>query len=159
MSNEQSQEEKLTGEFRILGKNLADVARAAWNNPERQRLQSEIEKGLSEMRESLIKEYEHFRASPTAKKVRDDVENLGNVMLNNETEMKIRSELISALKDVNKELENLATQMSASSEDKAPTDEKVEPDATRWDSSTNQMVDDSPGVNETAEETKKEEAP
>lgn len=130
MSKEHSQGEKLTDEFRILGKNLADAARAAWDNPERQRLQSEIERGLSEMRESLVDEYEHFRASPTARKVKEDVENLGNHILDSETETKIRSELISALRQMNQELENLATQLRTSGEREAGAGQESEPATT-----------------------------
>lgn len=108
MSEDKIPEESLADEFRNLGKNLADTAHAAWDNPERVKMQSEIENGLSELGTTLNREYEHFRESPTAKHLKEDVDDFSERVRNSEVEMKIRSEFVSALQQVNNELEKLA---------------------------------------------------
>lgn len=109
MSEETPGEENLTEEFRRLGKNLVDAARAAWDNPERQRMQGEIERGLSEMRDSMRKEYEYWRESPTGQKVRQDVASLGDKIRESDIENKVRGEMISTLHQLNEELQNLTS--------------------------------------------------
>lgn len=107
MSEETPDEANLNEEFRKLGKNLVDATRAAWDNPERQRMQGELERGLTEMRESMRKEYEYWRESPTGQKVRQDVANIGERIRESDVENRVRSEMISTLNQLNEELQNL----------------------------------------------------
>lgn len=116
MSEEKPGEGNLTEEFRKLGKNLVDAARAAWDNPERQRLQGEIERGLTEMRDSMRKEYEYWRESPTGQKVRQDVSNIGEKIRESDIENKVRGEMISTLHQLNEELQNIANRWSTTQE-------------------------------------------
>lgn len=127
MSENKISEDNLKEEFRKLGKNLADTARAAWDNPERKKLQQEIEEGLSEMRGSLSREYEHFRQSPAAQRLKKDVQDIGERVRNSEIEGKIRNELIIALHQVNIELENLTTRWSDSSDVDPHPDDTSDP--------------------------------
>jgi hypothetical protein len=43
----------LTADFRALGENLKDAVRTAWASEERERLQSEIERGLASLSQTL----------------------------------------------------------------------------------------------------------
>ena len=47
MSEDKKSEDNLINEFQTLGENLVNTFRAAWDNPERQRLQKEIEDVLA----------------------------------------------------------------------------------------------------------------
>ena len=104
--NEPSQD-NLVEEFRKLGKNLIDTAHAAWNHPEREKVQKEIEKGLAELGDSLNQEYEHLKESTPVERIKLDVDNIRERVRESETEEKIRNGLLTSLHQVNKELENL----------------------------------------------------
>jgi hypothetical protein len=48
----------LAADLRALGENLKDALRAAWTSEERERLQSEIERGLGSLRQTLHQTFE-----------------------------------------------------------------------------------------------------
>ena len=48
----------LAADFRALGENLKDALRAAWTSAERERLQSEIERGLASLGQTLGKTFD-----------------------------------------------------------------------------------------------------
>ena len=121
MSEEKTTDANLKEEFRNLGRNIADAARAAWDTPERQKLQSEVEAGLMEMRSTLKQEYENFNESPAGQKLKQETSDLGDKVRSQEIEGKIRSELVSALQQVNKELQNLTDHLTTQ-----PGDESTE---------------------------------
>lgn len=126
MSENNPQEESLADEFRNLGKNLADSARAAWDTPERVKLQSEIESGLSELSTTLNREYEHFRESPTAAQIKEDVDDFSERVRSSEIESKIRSEFVSALHQVNSELEKLTSRWTSTPSEASETEPGAE---------------------------------
>lgn len=115
----EEKDDSIAKEFRNLGKNLADAARAAWDNPERQRLQSEIESGLSEMGSTMRQEYEHWQESPSGQKVRKDVTNLSDRIRESDVENRVRNEMITVLHQLNQELENLKSRWTAEDEGEA----------------------------------------
>jgi hypothetical protein len=112
MSESPPPEDNLTEEFRSLGKNLADAFRAAWERPERKKLQNDIENGLAEMGSTLKTEFDHVRESPTGQRIRTEVDDLGKRVRSGEMEAKIREELLAALRIVNQELEKVSTRLS-----------------------------------------------
>jgi hypothetical protein len=117
MSEEQPQEEKLGEAFRNLGKNIVDVFRAAWESPERKNLQEELESGLNEFSNSIKKEVDEFAATPTGQQIKSDVESIKESIRSGETEAKVRSEVLNALRIVNTQLERISQEFS---EKKAP---------------------------------------
>jgi len=121
-------EETLADEFRLLGKNLVDTAHAAWDSPERQRLQKEIEEGLSELGTTMTREYEQFRESSTGQKLRDDVNDISERVRSSEIDTKIRADLISALQQVNTELEKITNRWASTFTDESETE--TQPDDT-----------------------------
>jgi predicted nuclease with TOPRIM domain len=48
----------LAADLRVLGENLREALRAAWGSAERDRLQSDIERGLASLRETLGRTFE-----------------------------------------------------------------------------------------------------
>jgi len=119
-------EETLADEFRLLGKNLVDTAHAAWDSPERQRLQKEIEEGLSELGTTMTREYEQFRESSTGQKLRDDVNDISKRVRSSEIDTKIRADLISALQQVNTELEKITNRWASTFTDESETETQAD---------------------------------
>ena len=114
MNIEKENEGNLSEEFRKLGKNLVDAAQTAWESPERKKLQSELEKGLSEFQGAMKEEIDHWRESPTAKQVKADIEDVRERVRSSELEQNIREELLVALQSVNAELEKIGSRWTAS---------------------------------------------
>ena len=127
MSEDKKSEDSLINEFQDLGENLVKTFRAAWDNPERQRLQQEIEDGLVEMRSTMKQEVESFRESPTGQRLKSDVDDFQDWVKDSNTEDQIRSELIKALNIANTELKKVADKLSAwNSAPTEPQEEKAE---------------------------------
>jgi hypothetical protein len=98
-------ESELSEEFRKLGSNLKDALEAAWNSPDRQRLEQEIKTGLRQAAEALADLAEEAVESETGKKLRTEVEALGDRVKSGELETKIRKDVLDALQKLNSELE------------------------------------------------------
>jgi hypothetical protein len=105
MAENQTPEGNLTAQFRELGKNLTDVLRAAWDQPERKRLQQEIANGLSELGSTLKEETEKFTESPTGQRLKTDVSNVTQRVQSGEMETRVRQELLSALQTANQRIQ------------------------------------------------------
>ena len=100
-----SDEEKLTEEFRNLGKNIFEMIQAAWDHPERKNMQQEIESGLRELGNSLRREAKDFSSSPAGEQFKADIEDLGERFRTGEAQVKLREELLSALQTANLEMQ------------------------------------------------------
>jgi hypothetical protein len=114
MAETQKSESTLVEEFRYLGQNLIEVLHAAWDSPERRRLQQEIGEGLSDLAVTLRQEIQVFQESPTGQKLREDVEDLRQRIRSGEAEAQVRGELLTALQRVNSELAKAAERWNAS---------------------------------------------
>jgi hypothetical protein len=107
MSDQTPPNEDLADEFQALGKNLVDAMRAAWNSPERKRLQQEIEGGLQELEYTLKREVDAFSKSSTGQQIKEDVNRISEKINTKQTPELIRQELIKALQTANVELQNI----------------------------------------------------
>jgi hypothetical protein len=105
--NQQPSEENLTEEFRNLGKNLMEAVRAAWESPERRKLQQEIHSGLNELGATIRKEAESIGESPAGQRIKSEVKDAQQRIRSGEVEARVRDELLSALKTVNTELQKV----------------------------------------------------
>jgi len=105
-------ESELSEEFRKLGSNLKDALDAAWNSPGRQRLEQEIKTGLRQAAEALADLAEEAVESETGKKLRTEVEALGDRVKSGELETKIRKDLLDGLQKLNSELERARNRRS-----------------------------------------------
>ena len=107
MTEKPSTEEGLAEEFQALGKNLMEALRAAWEKPERKRVQEQVLTGLNELGSTLKREADHFVASSTGQQIKTSVEQVGERLRSAETQEKIRQELLKALQIANAELQKV----------------------------------------------------
>jgi hypothetical protein len=112
MSENKPPEESIADELRNLGKSLAETLQAAWESPERRKLQQEIEAGLLEMRSTLKREVDNFSQSSTGQRIKTDVNGVQQRIRTGEMEEKVRSEMINALRLANAELQKVATHLA-----------------------------------------------
>ena len=115
-------EDNLADEFRNLGKNIIDAVHTAWERPERQRLQEDIERGLSEFGAAIRQEADKFSESPTSQRIKTDAEKIHTRFKNGEFETKVRDELLTALQTVNSELEKVKDKFKVSEPEQAPNE-------------------------------------
>jgi hypothetical protein len=100
-------DEKISDGFKTLGDNLAGLLRAAWDRPERAKVQEEIETGLQELGHALNRVVDDVAESDFGKKVKTDLAGLKGKVEKGEVEEKVAGEIRSALGSVNAELEKL----------------------------------------------------
>lgn len=112
-------EDNLNNEFRNLGKNLVEAIHAAWENPERKKLQQDIESGLSELGGAVKSEIEKIQTSSTGQQIKSDLEDLQSRIKDSEIESKIREDLIKTLKAVNMEITKLSEKWKTSHQESA----------------------------------------
>lgn len=115
-------ESEVAQEFRRLGENLQDILRTAWESPERKKLQSEIKVGLAELETSLNKAATEFRESPTGQRLKTEVENLGERVRSGEVEGRLRTDLLSLLRQLNIRLEEASEPGPQADADTDPTE-------------------------------------
>jgi hypothetical protein len=126
MDSEDRPENDVTNQFRMLAQNLARTLNAAWESPERKRLQSEIEQGLAELTATLKREANAFEESPTGQRMKENVQELGQRVTSPETEDRVRQEILKALRSVNSELEKTAQRWESRESGSEPTEESNE---------------------------------
>jgi len=102
MSEQPEKEGSLAEEFRQLGDNLVKAMQALWESPERKRLENELAKGASELSSTLKREAERLTSGGVAKQVRAGA---------GEMSLRLREELVSALKAANTSLAEAATRL------------------------------------------------
>lgn len=105
MSDQPPQEENLADALHKLGENLLQTLQTAWDSPERKRLQQEIEAGLNDITQTVKRQVDDFKQSPTGQQLKVDIEELGERVRSGEAEAQLRQELLKALKLINTELE------------------------------------------------------
>lgn len=105
-------DENISDGFKTLGDNLAGLLRAAWDRPERARVQEEIETGLHELGGALSRAIDDVAESDFGKKVKTDLAGLKEKVGKGEVEEKVAGEIRSALDSVNTELEKLIRKLS-----------------------------------------------
>jgi hypothetical protein len=127
MSDNVPEEDKLAEEFRNLGKNLFGVLQAAWDHPERKRMQAEIENGLREFSNSIQREADNFSKSNTGEKIKSDIGEFGKRINSGETQSRIYEDIISALKTANSELSKVIEKIDQDkSQSTAPASDETE---------------------------------
>lgn len=127
MSENPEHEEGLASEFRALGKNLVSALNAAWESPERKRMQSEVLSGLNELGATLQKEVDNLSNSDASQQVKSSVEQIGERIRSSETQMKVRQELLSALKTANLEIQKVIDRWSVQPDDEPSEAQPAEP--------------------------------
>jgi hypothetical protein len=130
MTDNPQPEGNLEDEFQALGKNLVAALRAAWDTPERKRVQEQLITGMNELGTTLKHEADNFSTSPAGQQIKNGVEQVSERLRNAETQEKVRLELLNALKSANNELQKVIDRWSAwsagSSEDNASQEKPPE---------------------------------
>lgn len=127
MSDEQPNESNLAKEFRQLGDNLVKAMRAAWDSPERKRVESEISSGVSELSRTLRNEAERLTSSGVAQHVKAGAGEMGT---------RLREELVSALKVANAHLAEAAVRLENRAGETGEGQSSANPGAEEAQSST-----------------------
>jgi Ser/Thr protein kinase RdoA (MazF antagonist) len=91
-------------ELRQLGQNLIEALRGAWDSEERKKLLQEIEAGLGDLGATLSQATQDFSSTPTGQTLKADLNDFQERLRTGEVENKVRSEILNALKAVNREL-------------------------------------------------------
>jgi succinate dehydrogenase/fumarate reductase flavoprotein subunit len=123
MDDKQPLENDLGEELKNLGKNISSFLRTAWESPERQGAQKEIEEGLAEMIAVLNKAVGDFRQSKTGQQVEEDVADLKRRIDNGEIGSKVRDDIRQVLEKINSELEKGSAPRGSDSSSKPPPDD------------------------------------
>jgi len=108
MSEPRSSYDELGDELRALGANLRAMLHAAWESDERKRAQQEIETGLEDLARTLKSAGQEFSASPTGQRLKADVHDLHERLRTSQVDVRVREELVAALRRVNDELDKAA---------------------------------------------------
>ena len=127
MSDNTPPEDSLAEEFRNLGKNMAEALQAAWDSQERKRIVNEVETNLNELSDTLKKEAKYFAESPTAQRLKNDIEQFGERVRNSEAQEKIRTEVMSILQTANNELQKVINRWTSSQPEAPESSAPVEP--------------------------------
>lgn len=128
MNENPSPDDNLVDELKNLGRNLGDLIRTAWDNPERKRIQMDIESSLSELGKSIKREADSFAESPTAQRFKNDMEEINQRIRDAETREKARKEMLGILQTANTELQNLISRMSSPESEETPSNQAPEKD-------------------------------
>ncbi len=119
MSETPPEKDSLVDAFHQLGQSLAGTIRAAWDNPERKKVQSEIEEGLSDMTATLKNEVEKLQQSPAGQQLKTDFDEFAERVRTGETTEQLREELLKVLQIASTELERAATHLRHKGEEEA----------------------------------------
>jgi hypothetical protein len=117
MSEERQPEDNLGDEFRTLGNNLLGALRSMWDSPERKRLTEELETNLNEFSATVRKEVESFNESPTGQRLKEDVDTIGGKVRSEINDIRVKDDLLSALRSANNELAKIIQRWTSSSSD------------------------------------------
>lgn len=107
MSQEDTKSQQLKSEFEHLGDNLRQLFVSAWESEERKNFQDELERGLTDLGDSLKQTAKDFKESETGQKVKSEAEDLRDRIASGEVEQKVREDILSVLHKVNAELEKI----------------------------------------------------
>jgi hypothetical protein len=99
----------LFDEFRKLGQNLSEAARAAWHSEESQKLRQELKVGLAALEAGLRQAGAEVTSGETGQRIKSEVEDFSERVRTGQVESQLRRDLLAALRKVNEELQK-ATQ-------------------------------------------------
>lgn len=115
-------EDDLPGEFLRLGHNLRDAVKAVWDSEEGRRLQRDIKTGLSALEAGLKEAAEELTQSEVGQRVKDEMHDLGQRVRAGDVESRVKSDLLEALRTVNRELQKVSRRAGQPPSDQPPTE-------------------------------------
>jgi hypothetical protein len=112
MDEQSERDDAVREELRQLGANLRAALREARESDEWRRLQTDIAAGLEDAASALRGAAEEFAASPTGQKLQDEMSALHQRVRTGDVAGTIRSDILSALRTLNADLEKGAWRRS-----------------------------------------------
>lgn len=106
--SDQPQEGDLHREFEQLGQNLKAAFKAAWESQESRKLQAELQSGLAALEVGLRQAAQEVTTGETGQRFRAEVDDFSQRVKSGEVESRLRTDLLSALRTVNSELQKMA---------------------------------------------------
>lgn len=102
-------------QFQALGESLAQAMRSAWQNEETQRRVNEMRTGLESMAREVGKAVEDTAKSPEGQKIRSEAERAADSVrvATEQTVQEVRPQLLTALQQLNSELQKLIDRMES----------------------------------------------
>lgn len=100
-------------QFETLGQSIAQAVRAAWENESTQRQLHELRTGLESMVRDVEKAIQDSANTPRGQQIRQEAERAAESLksASQQTVQEVRPHLVSALKQVNDELQRLIDRM------------------------------------------------
>lgn len=112
-------------EFRKVGSQIMDAVGAAWDSDERRKFQEDLKAGFSSIASNVEVKVDSLRSDPEMQdrveqaksKARDVADNVSEKMRDNETAQEVASSVVTGLRFLSKQLDNLATELQNSGGD------------------------------------------
>jgi hypothetical protein len=104
----------IADELRMLGKNLKDALKSAWESDERKKLEDEIRTGLADLGVTLNEAASDFKQGQTGQQLKEDINDFRRRARSGEVSTKVHDELINALRMANSELTKMSGKHSGS---------------------------------------------
>jgi hypothetical protein len=105
-------EADIAEELKNLGRQLADTLRTAWNSQERQKLESEIRRGVKSFADEVGKAVHEIKESPPAQRAREEASQIRTKVESGEVGHKAKSNMAQGLHWLSVELERLSKQFT-----------------------------------------------
>lgn len=116
MSHSSKPSGDLFDELFRLGSNLTRLARAAWDSPERRKLQGEVETALTDLTNTLNRAGMDFMLSPTGQRIYAELQSVRERIRTGGLEAAAYEETVSILQRLNTELTKAAEKMKGESD-------------------------------------------
>jgi len=109
-------------QFQSLGQSIAQAVRAGWENEETQRQVNAMRQGLESLVADVSKAIEDSANTPQGQQIRQDAARAAEALRNagEQTVQEVRPHLITALEQLNQELQKLKERMEKKAEDQGP---------------------------------------
>ena len=112
MTESPKPDDDLFDELAALGANVANMLRAAWASPERQRVRHDLEAALQDVAGTLSRAGAEFLASPTGQHLQAEMSRVREKIRAGGLEATAQQELLAVLKRLNEELTRAATKVN-----------------------------------------------
>jgi len=125
MTDQTPPQDELSEEMRKLAENINRFAKTAWESPERQKIQSELETHLNEIGGGLEDAAQQFSQSPAGQQVKNELKDFNRRLANGEIETQVKKEVVNVLGILNREIEQVANRHSSTPGPDAPPQKPV----------------------------------
>lgn len=106
-----------------LGRQFGETIQAAWNSQERQEFEREVREGMRHFGDEVNKALREARESPTAKRVKEEADEVRTRVESGDVTRRARSGLVDGLQWLSQELARLAEQFSPPEKEPPATEE------------------------------------